>query len=71
MRIEPELQKEPAGKANYCACAALEYTSGRLRGNTRGNGATKEKNLTPVDVKHLGVQEERPATGARRAFENF
>ena len=46
LRIEPELQKEPGRQGKLLRVRGSRITSGRLRGNTRGNGATKEKNLT-------------------------
>ena len=47
VRIEPELQKEPGQQGKLLRVRGSRITaSGRLRGNTRGNGATKEKILT-------------------------
>ena len=46
LRIEPELQKEPGQQGKLLRVRGSRITSGRLRGNTRGNGATKEKILS-------------------------
>ena len=43
LRIEPELQKEPGRQGKLMRARGSRITSGRVRGNTRGNGATKEK----------------------------
>ena len=46
LRIEPELQKEPGQQGKLLRKRGSRIAGGRLRGNTRGNGATKEKILT-------------------------